>query len=163
MFRAADNKAFCGSCESILTWSNRKVQRRIDSVWVYWTCMTSLALSPTNLSTVPFRSLNNPPSASIMILHCCAWYPGHRCLNSHLSGLFFRVSSSLFFSLFPIDGQLISTVMTCLVLWLIIIFIIIINQISSITLLLYMIITLDRTHTIYVIFVPAGFMMSRGY
>ena len=72
---------------------------------------------PTNDCTLISVSSDHPPSTSMMMLYWCTSYPLYFSFNSHLSGPYFIVFSSLLFSLLLILGQLICMVMTFLLTW----------------------------------------------
>ena len=81
---------------------------------------TSLLFGPNNLCSTASSSHDQPPRTSIIMLCCSTVYPLYCCFSSHLNGPYFKVFSSSFGAWLSIQGQLISSVSTCLDLWLII-------------------------------------------
>ena len=86
--------------------------------YYYWTVTELLMV----FKQVPLLALGNnkvPSRAKISTPFVrSTLYPRYCRCSSHLSGLYFRVFSSLFFSLCAILGELISNVIMWLVLWL---------------------------------------------
>ena len=81
---------------------------------------TSLLFGPNNLWSTASSSHDQPPRTSIIMLCCSTVYHLYCCFSSHLNGQCFKVFSTSFRARLSFHGQLISSVRTCLNLWLII-------------------------------------------
>ena len=81
---------------------------------------TSLLFGSNNLCSTVSSSHDQSPRTSIIMLCCSTVHPLHCCFSSHLNGPYFKVFSSSFRARLSIHGQLISSVSTCLDLWLLI-------------------------------------------